>query len=277
LLDLVDRGYFEATPSAGDELDLVLSKPEGDRPAGELTDYEEQTLSFFDRLLTKGPERIGLLKDRVPEHSEPWRNRWTKLNASLDRAEEGEISWERDLTGARVGLAAIALLGYVALAIPYFLRTHFVLLPLAFLLIGMFVIFLLPGRYLKRLDPASRERSARWQAFGRWTRDFPRLEDDPPATLKLWRRILVYAVALGTADKVIESGRIPAPVVAEAHAGGLWLLHTGDTGMTSSFTSSFDGFASGFSSHVAPESSSSGGGFSGGGGGSSGGGGGGAW
>ncbi len=276
LLDLVDRGYYETTPSEGKDLDLVLSEPEGERPEGELTDYEERTLDFFDRLLEEGPGEIGQLKDRVPEHSSSWRERWQKLNSSLDRAEEGEIGWDRDLVGARFLLAVIALAGYAVLIVGYFVRTHYLLLPLAFLVVGMVVIYLLPARYLKRLDPSSRERSARWASFARWTRDFPRLEDDPPATLKLWRRILVYSVAMGTADRVIESGRIPAPVVSEAQAGSLWLLYSGDSGMTSSFTSSFDGFASGFSSHVAPESSG-GGGFSGGGGGASGGGGGGAW
>ncbi len=60
---------------------------------------------------------------------------------------------------------------------------------------------------------------------------------------------------------------------------GVW-LYPHMSGMNEGITPSFDGFASGFASQVAPEPSSSsggGGGFSGGGGGFSGGGGGGAW
>jgi uncharacterized membrane protein len=130
----------------------------------------------------------------------------------------------------------------------------------------------------KRLDAGHFERTAGWQAFERWTKDFPRLSDDPPATLELWKRILVYGVAFGTAERMIESGRIPEPVVADASTGHHWSSYAFASGFNSS---SFDGssFGSGFSSQVAPESSSSGGGggFSGGGGGFSGGGGGGSW
>ena len=82
-----------------------------------------------------------------------------------------------------------------------------------------------------RLDPAARERNERWAAFKRWTEDFPRLDDDPPATLKLWRRILVYAVAFGTAERVAKSGRIPAPVAEEAASSGVWTSYAIGAGL----------------------------------------------
>ena len=137
----------------------------------------------------------------------------------------------------------------------------------------------LPATRFKRLDPDHVERAAQWQAFAHWTEDFPRLSDDPPATLELWKRILVYGVAFGTAERMISSGRIPEPVVAEASGGSHWSSYAFVGGFSGS---AFDGssFSSGFSCQVAPQSSSSGGGggFSGGGGGGfSGGGGGGSW
>ena len=70
-----------------------------------------------------------------------------------------------------------------------------------------------PRNSLRRLEGDYGVRSAKWQAFERWTKDFPSLKDDPPATLELWKRILVFGVAFGTADRMIESGRIPAPVL----------------------------------------------------------------
>jgi uncharacterized membrane protein len=279
LLDLVDRGYYEGRASEGEALDLRVSIP-AERPDGaELTEYERETIEFFDGLLEDGPSDLGKLKDRVPQHSSSWRTRWEDLRQSLDRAEEGEMEWDRDLTGARTVLALVALAGYIALGLAYWDRTHLVAIPIFATVAGMLFIYLLPASWLKRLDPASRERHAQWNAFERWTRDFPRLSDDPPATLTLWRRILVYAVAFGTAERVIASGRIPEPVMREATTSGVWLVpHLG--GVHSGVTPSFDGFASSFTSQVAPQSSSSGGGgggFSGGGGGFSGGGGGGAW
>lgn len=278
LLDLVDRGYYESRAAPGTEdLDLEIRVAK-DRPAQEgLQNYEVAALDFFDRLLDSNWVALAKMSDRIPEHSSSWRSRWENLNEKLDQAEEAQISWDRNLTGWRflVALATVILLGGITLLA--FLHTHHLEIPLIALATTLLLIYALPGTSLKRLHPATRERHARWCAFERWTRDFPRLEDDPPSTLKLWRRILVYAVAFDTAERVVESGRIPAPVSEEATSTGVWTgyaVHPGVFG-------GFGGFSSGFSSQVAPESSSSsggGGGFSGGGGGGfSGGGGGGAW
>jgi uncharacterized membrane protein len=278
LLDLVDRGYYEGRASAGEELDLRLDIPEERPDLEDLTDYEHDTLKFFDGLLEGGPGDLGKLKDRVPEHSASWRSKWESLRESIDQAEEGQIGWDRDLTSARSLLALVAVAGYVVIGLAYWDRTHLVAIPIFATLAGLLFIYLFPSSALRRLDKDSRDRHAAWNAFARWTGDFPRLSDDPPATLKLWRRILVYAVAFGTAEKVIASGRIPEAVMREATTSGVWLVpHLG--GVHSGVTPSFEGFASSFSSQVAPQSSSSGGGggFSGGGGGFSGGGGGGAW
>ena len=278
LLDLVDRGYYDGRASAGDDLDLRLEIPV-ERPDEEaLTEYERDTMKFFDGLLEEGPGDLGKLKDRVPKHSSSWRTKWENLRDSVDQAEEGQIGWDRDLTSTRTLLALVAVAGYAVIGLAYWNRTHLVAIPIFATLAGLLFIYLYPSAYLKRLDKASRDRHAAWNAFERWTDDFPRLADDPPATLKLWRRILVYAVAFGTAEKVIASGRIPEDVMREATTSGVWLVpHLG--GVHSGVTPSFEGFASSFSSQVAPQSSSGGGGggFSGGGGGFSGGGGGGAW
>ena len=272
LLDLIDRGYYRAAASSDADLDLDLSVA-AERPATEaLTSYEREALDFFDDLLGSKTVALSGLKDEIPEHSSKWRDRWQKLGTELDQAEEGELGWDRDLTGSRALVGLIAFVGYVLLSVLYFTRTGLVVIPITATLAGMLFIYLLPATALKRLDPAGRRRNAEWAAFRRWTSDFPRLDDDPPATLKLWRSILVYAVAFGTAERVAKSGRIPAPVGEQAVADASWTvfaLHGG------SWNSDFNGFASGFSSQVAPESSSSGGG--GGGGGFSGGGGGGAW
>ena len=276
LMDLVDRGYYEARASSGNDLDLEIKQlgERGDRRAA-LEDFEISVLDFFDKLIDDQWVALGKMKDQVPEHSSTWRDRWEAMNGYLKGAEDGEISWDRDLRGGRVAVALIAfvLLGLVTLLT--WLRTHQIAIPGAALVGTMLLIFVPPSNWFRRLDHDARERNERWCAFKRWTEDFPRLDDDPPATLKLWRRILVYAVAFGTAERVAKSGRIPAPVAEEAASSGVWTSYAVGTG----FGHGFSGFSSGFASQVAPESSSSGsGGFSGGGGGGfSGGGGGGAW
>ncbi|MDX6588050.1 MAG: hypothetical protein QOI31_2523 [Solirubrobacterales bacterium] len=280
LLDLVDRGFYESKAAEGKEMDLVLSIPEKRPPVDDLEKYEAKTMDFFDDLLNDGGAcELGKLKERIPEHSGTWRARWESLTTALDEVEKGKLEWSLTLVNARTTLALTAFLGYFAILLLYFDRTHLISIPLFAMVAGMLFVYLLPQRHLKKMDPESRQKNAEWMAFSQWTKDFPRLSDDPPATLLLWRRIIVYAVAFGTAERLIGSGKIPEPVVEEAMHSGIW-LYPQMSGMDSGLTPSFDGFASGFSSQVAPVQSSSsggGGGFSGGGGGFSGGGGGGAW
>jgi uncharacterized membrane protein len=273
LMDLVDRGFYEARPAAGEDLDLEIRRGERSGVAG-LQPYETETLEFFDELIGDEWVALGSMSDRIPKHSSTWRTRWQSLNGSLENAEEGAISWDRDYRGLRALIALAAMIVFGLLIALIWARSHRIGIPVTGLVATLLLIFVPPSNWLRRLEPAARERNERWSAFEKWTRDFPRLEDDPPATLKLWRRILVYAIAFGTAERVAKSGRIPAPVADEAASSGLWTSYAITSG---SFGSGFDGFSSGFASQVAPESSSGSGGGGGGGGGFSGGGGGGAW
>jgi uncharacterized membrane protein len=278
LLDLVDRGYYVATPTTTDDekQDLALAQPAaGKRPSVEgLTGYEKATLDFFDQLLTGGPVAMSEMKDKIPEHDAEWRARWETMTGALDSAGDDVLSWDRNFVPFKYVIGVLALIVFGPLTIAY--STYYVngYLPLGIATPTLLIVFLFPRKRLRRLSTETRKRSAEWQAFARWTKDFPRLEDDPPATLKLWKQILVYGVAFGTADRMIKSGRIPAPVVAEASNGGYWSYYALNGSLVHG---SLDGsFGSSFASQVST-SSGGGGGFSGGGGGFSGGGGGGGW
>jgi uncharacterized membrane protein len=285
LLDLVDRGYYEtAAANADDEkLDLAIkAKPrEGSASDAGLKPYEKEVLEFFDEVLDGENVPLSRLRDQIPEHSEVWRGRWTNMTDSLDEAEEGELGWDRDLNPLRGILAVVVLAAFAVLTIAYISVEERFLLPAALCILTLICIFAVPSRRLRRVAVAHRERTAKWTAFAHWTEDFPRLEDDPPQTLELWKRIMVYGVVFGTAERMIKSGRIPEPVIEASSSGGGWSSYA----FANAFNwSSLNGsaFSSGFSSQVAPEVSSGGGGggFSGGfsGGGSfGGGGGGGAW
>ncbi|MCB0864379.1 MAG: DUF2207 domain-containing protein [Solirubrobacterales bacterium] len=276
LMDLVDRGFYEAKAAPGSDLDLEVHKCEERPDATQLQPYEVTVMDFFDNLLGSNWVAIGKMKDEVPRHSSVWRARWETMNNQLDEAEHTHVSWDRDMTGWRELLTAIVALLFVGVIVAAWTRTQRVPVPVAAMILTVGFLLSVPKVWLKRLAAEPRRRSAQWQSFERWTKDFPRLHDDPPATLELWRRILVYAVAFGTAERIAKSGRIPPPVTEAAASDVPWTAYAFHSG---SFGGSFNSFGSGFSSQVAPQSSSSGGGgFSGGGGGGfSGGGGGGAW
>ena len=280
LLDLVDRGYYDTSQATTEEekLDLALEQ-KAERPPGELTGYEQDVLAFFDQLLDGKKVAMSEMKDQIPKHSEVWRGRWERMTEKLDAVEEGQLAWDRNLNWARwlTDAAAALAFGLVILLAMSEDESWFLAGIVAF--VTVFGILAVPATRFKRVSAEYIQRTEGWRAFAHWTQDFPRLSDDPPATLELWKRILVYGVAFGTAERMIASGRIPAPVVTDATAGTHWSSYAFVGGFSDS---TFDGssFSSGFSSQVAPVSSSTGGGggFSGGGGGGfSGGGGGGSW
>ncbi|MDQ8043597.1 MAG: DUF2207 domain-containing protein [Solirubrobacteraceae bacterium] len=273
LLDLADRGYY--TQAAGEgtrklkQLDLVLGVAE-DRPTEPaLTAAEQRVLNFFDALIGEEPRALSRLKERIPKHSEAWRGKWEAMNRALEQAGRAPLAWEADLRWARWGLVGAAIVLFGAIGIAGMERASEGYIPLIGFMLAIGVLLAPRSQAFERLASKSREASAEWQAFSRWTHDFPRLSDDPPATLALWKRILVFGVAFGTAQRVIESGRIPAAILASpefmAGTGGYAFVGNDDYGSS---------FGSGFASQVAAQSSS---GAGGGGGGGSGGGGGGAW
>jgi uncharacterized membrane protein len=280
LLDLIDRGYYDTKEATTEDekLDLAIAQ-RAERPAGELAPHEQEVLAFFDQLLDGQSVPMSEMKDKIPAHSETWRGRWERMTEQLDAIDEGQIGWDRNLNPARwlTALGAMIAFGFVVL-IALAEGEGFFLAGLVGFVTVIGILALSATRF-KRVDAAYSERVARWRSFAHWTKDFPRLSDDPPATLELWKRILVFGVAFGTAQRMIASGRIPAPVLADATTGTHWSSYAlAGTFDSSSFSGS--SFSAGFASQVAPQSSSSGGGggFSGGGGGGfSGGGGGGSW
>jgi uncharacterized membrane protein len=285
LLDLGDRGFYTLNTGAGategrdDRLELVLAvAPRDDAKVEALQPHEQSVLAFFDELIGTEPAGLEDLKDRVPKHDAEWRGRWTSMNAALRIAGDQDLLWDRDLRAARIWLIVGSAVTFGGLAAFTWMRAD-ELHAAAIGFIAAAAIALLPtSNALRRLDPASRERQLKWSGFARWTKDFPSLSDDPPATLLLWKRILIYGVVFGTAAKVIESGRIPAAVMQQASSSGTAWWGYNNAGTSALFFAGGSNFASDFSSdfssQVASQSSSGGGG---GGGGSSGGGGGGAW
>ena len=70
----------------------------------------------------------------------------------------------------------------------------------------------------------------RWEAFRRYLTDFPRLDEAPPASLALWERFLVYGIAFGIADRVLQAAHL-------AHARGSWRRRARSTGSHPAATS----------------------------------------
>ena len=63
----------------------------------------------------------------------------------------------------------------------------------------------------RRRRPKLQASAERWDAFRRYLRDFPRLADKPADSLVLWERLLVFGIAFGIADRVLEAAAFISP------------------------------------------------------------------
>jgi len=135
------------------------------------------------------------------------------------------------------------------------------------------LIGILQQRLWRRRTPAAEAEAERWHAFRRYLSDFPRLQEAPPATLELWERYLVYGIAFGIADRVLQAAHLAMPKELHDASAIYWISPNVGLGSGPSAIGIND-LAAGFGSALAPPSSGSGGfggGFSGGGGGGGGG------
>ena len=81
----------------------------------------------------------------------------------------------------------------------------------------------LPGGLWRRRTPAAQQEAERWQAFRRYLSDFPRLQEAPPASLALWERYLVYGIAFGIADRVLQGAQIHMPQAVHDASSLYWI------------------------------------------------------
>jgi len=151
----------------------------------------------------------------------------------------------------------------------------FVAGPVAAVLIGLAM------KSLSRRTPEAALEVKRWEAFRRFMTDFSAMKDAGPRLLGLWEHYLVYATALGVAERLLENLKLVAAEIGQTMPAPRWWhspsmgrgLTTMPAASIESLTRSFQNFQ-GLARSLST-SSRTGGGFSGGSGGGGGGGGGG--
>ena len=102
------------------------------------------------------------------------------------------------------GIAEIPLM--LLLKAPEWMR---VVVPLVMIACG--VIAIVSSAILKGVNPEAVETLARLKALRRWLNDFTSLDEAVPNDVVLWNRLLVMAVVLGVADKVIDQLKVTFP------------------------------------------------------------------
>ncbi|HVM17860.1 MAG TPA: DUF2207 domain-containing protein, partial [Gaiellaceae bacterium] len=278
LFDLIRRGRYRAEPTTTERAvwgglrrdavaDLELSP--GDRSVA-LAPFEEPVAKVVDWVLRQGPTPLSGFRERIERDRVANSERFASFRREVTR-EIRQRRWYVNRGAwllvpaaiALLALGAVLVLGGLGSLTAEFVRWR------ALVLLGTGAVLLLNGGVLgvaATRVPLWRRRSAdaqaeaeRWEAFRRYLTDFPRLHEAPPASLELWERYLVYGIALGIAERVLQGAQLHMP--AELHEASTiyWISPHGDLGSGASALAIGD-LSSGFGSALAPPSSGSGGG-----------------
>jgi uncharacterized membrane protein len=283
LFDLIVRKQVRTLPA--DNASLAIASADG---AGNLGEVEQKVADMVDMLQKEngGPVDLDKMGRVAREADRTTRNRIAQKYNAFETAARREVrsrGWV-DESGSALRIALAVLLGLAAVGVlilwattrtpakPF--RDALELAAAGCLAISCVITIATPRTVFNRRTREAALLGDRWDAFRRFLDDFPRFADAVPVQIEIWERLLVYGIAFGLADKILDEAklRLPEEVLASSPMGPtFWIIPWGG-----------DDWAGGLSSSFAPppspsSSSGGGGGFSGGGGGSFGGGGGGAW
>jgi uncharacterized membrane protein len=314
LFDLIRRGFLKAQPVSvekgglwGDKTMTDLRVDLGSGDSASLQTFERSVLKVARRVLSYGWANLTDFQKRIRYADESTRRANVSSYESFRKAVKREVE-ARDL----VERGPSAWLGWVAILLglagtEWFVLSLFVkaadvvslIVVLIFLIGFSFLVLAIAGWVVRRVfgyagsalgsvlhplwvrrTPKGALLHERWQAFRRYLTDFSHMEESPPASLALWEQFLVYGIALGVAEQVLQAARLHAPPEI-AEEGGPFYTPDFDGSVILPDGLSLSNLENDFSRAFSPPSSSGsswsggGGGFSGGGGGGDGGGGGG--
>ena len=249
LFDLVRRGVYKAVPTTTERpiwgglrhetvSDLELSAGKD----GELRAWERDVANVVDGVLDGGSERLSRFRDQIEDERETMHGRFTAFKEHV-ADEAGRLSWFRS-TGAIPLVVAVVLFALVGGLLVFFAVRHWrpvyprysdillvgigaCMIANAALCLGTLVF---NRRAWRRRTQAGEEEAERWDAFRRYLSDFPRLQEAPPATLALWERYLVYGIAFGIAERVLQGAQLHMPEALHEASSIYWISTAGDLG-----------------------------------------------
>lgn len=171
---------------------------------------------------------------------------------------------------------------FIAVTVVVMILTFFVGLGVSLIVAGPvgLVLIGLSMKGLSRRTPQAAVEIKRWEAFRRFMTDFSAMKDAGPQLLPLWEQYLVYATALGVAERLLANLKLVAAELSTTLPRPTWYYGPSRSDMASAglsfasletLTRSLQNFQN--LSRALSTSSRTGGGFSGGGGGGGGGGG----
>src|SRR5439155_3792979 len=248
LFDLIRRGRYTSKPVTTEKKiwgglrheqisDLELARGNG----ANLTAFEDAVADVVDDVLAEGPKPLSSFRERIASDRTANSKRFQSFKTNVEAAIKRH-SWYVD-AGVRIiglGIAVFVVVGIILLAIaisgwrsaaPRW--SDVVLAALGGCALANAAVLVGAAtrvRMWRRRSRAGQEEAERWDAFRRYLTDFPRLQEAPPATLELWERLLVYGIAFGIAERVLQAAHLHMPEALHDQSSIYWITPNGDLG-----------------------------------------------
>lgn len=219
----VDKKGFQATIMDlinRDKLGMEIAYTNKKRPVSLLTvkstdglkDFEMELIDILRRYEQNGKINFLYMQQQLSNRNEAYHfnrafNRWVS-NFKADYLPDDVLSRYfntkgSDLIGKFKWIALVA--GFTGI-IGLLLTGSWVPLVLGLILIFVGVIcFYLPSSIGGQYTKEGREYQQKWKRFEKYLKDFSLIKEHPPESVAIWNEYLVYATALGVADKVYKS------------------------------------------------------------------------
>ncbi|MBN2112611.1 MAG: DUF2207 domain-containing protein, partial [Acidimicrobiia bacterium] len=287
LFDLIRQGVLTASPQTVERVtwgglrreqisDLVIGLAPGDTPP--LRKHEANVMTVMRRVLDDGPQPLTQFRTHIRADAAANADTYDAFRESVRKALTGRhLLDETGLKAGRWLMAAGVALGiigwFLSPVLPWVAGSansaalgvaRFGFVAVGILLVLATVVTQSARSLWVRRSPAGALEAARWQAFRRYLADFSRLQEAPAISLTLWEEFLVYAIAFGVAEDVLEAARLHAPPTLEETSSIYWYSGHGYGGHSENALAGIERALTGAFAH--PGSSGGGGGFSGGGG-----------
>lgn len=220
VMDLINRGYFRLEQVSFED-DTIISF--SDKDFNDLSKSEKIVYNLFKRYSYNGEFSLNDFSDRMLNESSAidYRSVYSDWVNSVENNDVGNKSNNMFKGTGNIIIAIYAVLGLLAAGLFFFVTMDnslpaantlfwisivFGIICIAFLVM-CFVFPTIGGRWTKE----GRTYNAKWSNFKKYLTDFSMIKEYPPESITIWNHYLVYATALGVADKVSENMKMYLP------------------------------------------------------------------
>jgi len=225
IMDLINRKYLliEDVPKTLDkDKDKSISiRVNENKNLEELTNFEYDVITILKKFEEDGVINLDNLKNDLKDRD------------MAQSFKESYGIWESDLKSEFLNdgimdqiflkkgdtyLKIFGVIGLIAAAVTFFATISDPLPASGYALFASFVLgivaiisLIMPQKVAGQWTTHGEEFDAKWHNFKKYIQDFSLIKEYPPESVKVWNKYLVYATALGVADKVKKTMEMSLP------------------------------------------------------------------